>query len=151
MPGYDRPIPGADRQGWAPRGPPLPGGRDAPVHRAIFVLMATRTHVSVLELCSARAAEVEPNRWKAAKLAGMTAAFIDEWARMMRETGNESPRLSEWAAWACVPERTAYRRLADFRRLFAEWHDDPTVLARHVNRAVARRKPVTVPGVPVNA
>lgn len=117
----------------------------APVHPADFGLMKARTHVSVLELCSARAVEVESNRWKAARLAGMTAAFVDEWARMMRETGNEHPTLADWASWACVSRATSFRRQEEFRRLFGEWHDDPTVLARHVNRALAARKPEKVP------
>lgn len=107
--------------------------------------MTKRTHITVVELCSRRAVEVEPNRWKAARLAGVTAAFVDEWARYMRETGADEPRLVEWAEWACVNERTAFRRLAGFRLLFGELHDDPTVLARHVNRALAAREPQGVP------
>jgi hypothetical protein len=99
----------------------------------------------VLELCSARAVEVEPNRWRAGLLAGHVAAFVDEWARMMRETGNESPTLPEWREWACASTRTAYRRQSEFRRLFGEFHADPTPLARHVNRALAERKTATVP------
>ena len=131
-------------------GLPRPGGRDEPVHRADFV-MVSRKLVSVLELCARRAPVVESNPWKAAKLAGMVSAFVDEWARMMRETGNEAPTVEEWAAWACVSPRTGYYRLRDFRRLFDEWHEDPTPLARHVNRALAARKPARVPGSPVNA
>lgn len=107
--------------------------------------MAQKTHVTVVELCSARAVQVEPNRWKAARLAGLTAAFVDEWARYMRETGADEPRLVEWAEWACVSERTAFRRLASFRVLFGDLYDDPTVLARHVNRAQAAREPQRLP------
>lgn len=124
---------------------PFPrSGVGPPVLRAHSELMA-RTHVSVIELCSARAVEVEPNRWKAAKLAGVTAAFIDEWARYMRETGEDDPTTEAWAAWANVSPRTGYYRLRDFRRLFGEWHDDPSVLARHVNRALAAKRSPVVP------
>lgn len=104
--------------------------------------MTDRKRLSVFELCVRRAAAVEPRRRaRAASLAGHQAAFIIEWASMMRETGNDSPTVEEWAAWANVTERTAYRRLADFRLLFAEWHDYPTPLARHVLRTGASDVP----------
>ena len=101
--------------------------------------------ISIFELCVRRAALVEPRPLRAAQLGGKVAAFVDEWARMMRETGNEAPTLVEWTVWACVPSRTADRRLHEFRAMFAEWHDTPTVLARHVNRAVALRRGSVVP------
>lgn len=106
--------------------------------------VATDT-ISVLELCVRRAAVVEPSRRRAIMLAGLTAAFVDEWARMMRETDTADPTLEEWRAWASVPERTAFRRQSQFRRLFGEWHETPTVLARHMNRALARRERSDVP------
>lgn len=98
--------------------------------------MAEKT-ISVFELCVRQAAVVEPNRRKAGLLAGKVATFVYEWAMMMRETGTEEPTLMDWREWACVSDRTAFYRLSDFRRLFGEWHQDPTVLARHMNRARA--------------
>lgn len=107
--------------------------------------------ISVMELCVRRAVEVEPSRVRSGILAGHVAAFVDEWARMMRDTGNEDPTLAEWRAWACTSERTTYRRQSEFRQLFGEWHELPTVLARHVNRSLAARKTSAVPSdlVPV--
>ena len=101
--------------------------------------------ISVFELCVRRAAVVEPRKVYAAMLAGKVAAFVDEWARMIRETGNDDPTLEEWGVWACVPERTAYRRLAEFRSLFEQWHASPTALAVAVNRAHARGRSQLVP------
>lgn len=93
--------------------------------------------ISVFELCVRQAAVVEPNRRKAGLLAGKVTVFVMEWAQMMRERDNDAPTLMEWREWACVSDRTAFYRLSDFRRLFGEWHQDPTVLARYMNRARA--------------
>ena len=40
-----------------------------------------------------------------------------------------------------VSIRTAYYRQAAFRRLFGEWHSDPTPLARYVNQWAAKALP----------
>ena len=101
--------------------------------------------VAVLELCIRRAVEVEPSRRKAGFLAGNVAAFVDEWARMMRDSGNQEPTLMEWGEWANVKWRTAYRRQQQFRLLFGQWHETPTVLARHVNRSRAAASTSSVP------
>lgn len=101
--------------------------------------------ISVLELCVRLAVVREPNRRRAGLLAGKVAAFVDEWARMMRETGNDDPTIEEWRQWAAVSVRTAYYRQRDFRLLFAEWHELPTVLARYVNRSVAAKRGAVVP------
>jgi hypothetical protein len=90
--------------------------------------------ISVMELCTRRALEVDPRRVRAAMLAGKVCAFVVEWAAMIRETGNDAPTVEDFAAWACVSRATAFRRQQDFRRLFGEWHDDPTPMARYVNR-----------------
>jgi hypothetical protein len=101
--------------------------------------MAEQNLISVFELCVRRANVVEPDsRRRAGLLAGKTAAFIDEWARMLRETDAEDPTVEEWREWACVGRMTAYRRQHDFRLLFGEMHATPTVLARYMNRAGAR-------------
>lgn len=92
--------------------------------------MATFSDSALLADLLARAQAVEPSRLKAATAAGLTAAFVLEWAQYIEETGDESPTLEHWAAWAYVAERTAYRRLAAFRRLTGE--HDPTDRARAV-------------------
>lgn len=66
-------------------------------------------------------------------VAGRVCAFVTEWAWMIRETGIPEPTVEQWSEWANVSVRTGYYRLAEFRRLFGEWHDSPTPLARYVN------------------
>jgi hypothetical protein len=85
----------------------------------------------------ARAVEIERSRLKAHTLAGLVAAFVIDWAQYLEETEDDAPTLEHWAAWAHVSERSAYRRLADFRRLTGE--HDPTERARALNAASARR------------
>lgn len=91
--------------------------------------------MNLVELCARLAVRVEPKSYRAALLGGKVSSFVMDWAAMMRETGNEAPTLEDWREWANRSERTAFQRLADFRLLFGEWYDMPTVLARQVNRA----------------
>src|SRR6187551_2885113 len=119
------------RQGATSRGgvPPVP--------RANFAVMAKR--MTLLELCTraAIAVEGEPASWRdrgrVSSAAGRVCSFVIEWAWMIRETGIEAPTVEDYAEWAHVSRRTAFYRQAAFRKLFGEWHDDPTRPARYVN------------------
>lgn len=115
----------------------------------------------LLELCTraAIAVEGEPATWRdrgrVASSAGRVCSFVIEWAWMIRETGNETPTVEDYAEWAHVSRRTAFYRQAAFRKLFGEWHDDPTPLARYVNEWAATHdgspRQASVPGVPALA
>jgi hypothetical protein len=97
--------------------------------------------MSLLELCTRAAVAAEGgSRARAAGVAGRVCAFVIEWAWMIRETGVEHPTVEQWGEWAHVPRRTAFHRQAEFRRLFGEWHDDPTPLARYVNEWAAKHR-----------
>ena len=95
--------------------------------------------MTLLELCTraAIAVEGEPAGWRdrgrVAAMAGRVCSFVIEWAWMIRETGIEHPTVEQFAEWANVSRRTAFYRQAQFRRLFGEWHEDPTPFARYVN------------------
>lgn len=114
--------------------------------------------MSLLELCTRAsvAAGGDASGWRArgqaANRAGRVCSFIIEWAWMIRETGIEHPTVEQYGEWAHISVRTAYYRQAAFRRLFGEWHPDPTPLARYVNEWAAKHgdqhpRSATVPDV----
>jgi hypothetical protein len=101
--------------------------------------------MTLLELCTRAAIAAEGgdapgwrDRARISRAAGATCAFVIEWAWMIRETGLEAPTVDDYVAWAHVSRRTGFYRQAAFRKLFGEWHDDPTPLARYVNAWVER-------------
>lgn len=95
-----------------------------------------RQKVSVMELVLARSIE-RHGMIKGGRVGGRMTAFIIEWAKYQRDTGDAPGTALEFGRWAHVPERTAFRRLADFRELFPE-HETPAPLARHVQLSPAK-------------
>jgi hypothetical protein len=102
----------------------------------------TEKKVSVLNLCVARAVE-QHGTMKGARVGGRMAAYVYEWAQYQSATGDAPGTALEYGRWACVPQRTAYRRLAEFRELFPE-HETPAPLARYIElpgRSASRTAP----------
>lgn len=99
-----------------------------------------RTHVSVLEVCVSQAIK-RYGMAKGGRVGGRQAAFVHEWAMYQRDTGDDPGNASAFAAWGNLNRDTAYRRLAEFQELFAEFpdHDTPAPLAQHVRLKPAKR------------
>jgi hypothetical protein len=104
--------------------------------------MAT-DRTTVMNLCVARAIE-RYGFLKGGRVAGLTTAYIVEWAAYQQATGHDPGTALEFGRWANVPQRTAYRRLHNFREMFPE-HATPAPLAalllasgdhRHAARAL---------------
>lgn len=83
--------------------------------------------VSVLELCISRGIESR-GMVKGGAIGGRSAAFVQEWAWYMQETGDDPGTTAGYSRWAHVPERTAYRRIAEFKELFPDY-ESPAALA----------------------
>lgn len=66
------------------------------------------------------------------------AAFVVEWAIALNEIEGDELTLTEFQRWANESERTAWRRLAEFRELFTEY-ETPTPLAEQILRQLRRR------------
>ncbi len=85
--------------------------------------------------------------------ASRVATFVVLWALALDDhQGDDELTLTEWREWASESERTAWRKLAEFRELFPEF-DTPKPLAlqilEHLRRqdvsvAAALQLPVTV-------
>lgn len=73
----------------------------------------------VLTDCSLRSVAVYDSPRRRVLQSALVASFIWEWS----QSGASS--VEEFAAWANVPPRTAYRRLESFRLMFPEY-DYPT-------------------------
>jgi len=98
--------------------------------------MTDPKNISVLDLC-VRVAVERHGLIKGGRVAGRVAAFVQEWAWYQRDTGHDPGTVLEYSRWAHVSERTAFRRLSDFRVLFPEW-ETPAPLARYVPVKAAR-------------
>lgn len=103
--------------------------------------------VTVLELCVARAQKVEPTFRLQGLVAGKTAAFITEWAKMMRQTKNPEPSVADFQRWANLSHRSSWYRIEDFRRLFPE-ETTPTRIGHLINDGLDR---ATLPTALVSA
>lgn len=100
-----------------------------------------REKTSVLSVCMTRAVE-HHGAVKGARVAGRMAAFVWEWAQYQADTGHSPGTALEYGRWAHVPERTAFRRLAEFRELFPE-DETPAHLASYVDAPRARKSRAT--------
>lgn len=89
-----------------------------------------REKTSVLSVCVSRAVE-NYGPVKGGRVGGRIAAFVWEWAQYQADTGHSPGTALEYGRWAHVPERTAFRRLAEFRELFPE-DETPARLASYV-------------------
>jgi hypothetical protein len=98
---------------------------------------------TVMNLCVARAVE-RYGMVKGARMGGLTTAYIVEWAAYQAATGHDPGTALEYGRWANVPQRTAYRRLHDFRELFPE-HETPAPLAGALLAIGDRRHPRALP------
>lgn len=102
--------------------------------------------MTVIELCARAAASRRPDdsARQQGVLAGKVAAFLIEWAMMIRDTGLDDPSVADFQRWANVPHRTAWARMADFQSLFPGQHR-PTAIASTIDLGKRRRPSLASP------
>lgn len=74
------------------------------------------------------------------------AGFVVLWALALNDAEGDELTLTEWRRWANESERTAWRKLAEFRELWPEF-ETPTPLALQLLRQMRRRKMDTVTAI----
>jgi len=90
--------------------------------------------------------------WRSTQDCSKVAPLIALWAMALLELERDELGVEEFAAWAAESNRTVYRRLAEFRRLWREY-DTPNELARLVADAARRsgERPSPSIAVPIAA
>jgi hypothetical protein len=82
--------------------------------------------------------EMAKAMWQSTRLGAAVASLIVEWALALDELELDELGIEQFATWSVASPRTAYRRLADFRRVWRD-HDTPNELAALL-LAEARRR-----------
>jgi hypothetical protein len=85
----------------------------------------TRKPATLLEVCAMRAGAKGALDFRAIAKAGRVALFIAEWAIAADKLGRRLT-TEEVAAYWKDAERTAYRRLSEFRELFSDLGEHAT-------------------------
>lgn len=88
--------------------------------------------------------------WRSTNEGSKVAALIVMWALALQDLGRDEIGVEEFAQWQAQSRMTAYRRLAEFRRLWPEY-DTPNELARVLVRYAGDQQPSPMVAIPVAA
>lgn len=86
--------------------------------------------------------------WSSTQDGSKVAALIVLWAIALQELNCDELGIEEFAEWCAESRSTAYRRQAEFRRLFPEY-DTPNEVARALAREARRRRTRPAPDLTV--
>jgi hypothetical protein len=66
---------------------------------------------------------------KGGSVGGRLAAFVIEWDRYVRETGESPGTAYGYSKWGYMPQRSAYNRMTSFTTVFPEFETPTELLA----------------------